>query len=78
MQLDDLGLGRRFLKVGACHFQYVVAQLSPSLSFRKDRLPQRPRHLAAFFRLAHLENQFHAAIIMKKMVPIGTPTQAFF
>ena len=69
MKLDELGLRLSIVKVEACNFQDVVAQLSPSLSFRKDRLPQRPGHIAALFCLAHLEDQFHAKITTEKLQP---------
>ncbi len=62
MQLDELGLGRDILKVKACYLSHVVAQFSPCIGLGEDGLPQRPRHLAALFRLALFEDQFHAQI----------------
>jgi hypothetical protein len=70
MQLDELRLGRRIFKVEACHFQHVLAQLLPGLGFREDCLAKRPRHIAALFCLAYLEDQFHARIITEISRPL--------
>src|ERR1035438_3999343 len=78
MQLDEFRHCRRIVKVEARHFQHVVAQLLPGFSFRKDRLPQRPRHVAALFRLAYLEDQFHANRITEESLPQALHPSPFF
>jgi len=64
----SLGLVSASSKMEACYLPHVVAQFLPGFGLSEDGLPQRPRHVPALFRLAHLKDQFHANIITRCLV----------
>ena len=53
-------LNREFLKVDRYCLTHILAEFIPSLRFREDGRPERTSTIAAFLRVANLEDYLHA------------------
>jgi len=59
MELDQLGMYGRILKMSGYRFENITPKLIPAFGIREDAVPECARVIAAFLRIADFEDQFH-------------------
>ncbi len=72
MQLNESRLNGAIFKMKIGRFAHIGSELLPCLSLCEDRMPQSPRTKAAFFRVAHLEDQFHPIQDTHEPIRVGS------